>query len=50
MTETLLWGVIGFVLGRLAALARLRAGRTRSADRISPRTLARLRQAQEEDA
>ena len=50
MTETLLWGLIGFALGALAARARLRAGRTRSADRISPRTLARLRQAQKEDA
>ena len=50
MTTALLWGLIGFALGALATLARLRAGRTRSADRISPRTLARLRQAQEEDA
>ena len=45
----LILGLIGFALGALAALARLRAGRTRSANRVSLRTLARLRQAQEED-
>ena len=44
----LLWGVVGFALLGLW-LARLRAGRTRSADRVSPRTLARLQQAQKED-
>ncbi len=50
MIETLLWGLIGFALGGLAALARLSAVRAaHSADRVSPRTLARLRQAQEED-
>ena len=44
----LLCGLVVFALLGLW-LARLRAGRTRSADRISPRTLARLRQAQKED-
>ena len=49
MTAALLCGVVGLALGGLW-LARLRAGRTRAANRVSLRTLARLRQAQKEDA
>ena len=41
----LIWGLVGFALGLW--LVRLRAGR--SADRVSPRTLARLQQAQKEN-
>ena len=48
MTETLLWGLIGFALGALAALDTL-ARAKRAANRVSPQTLARLRQAQKED-
>ena len=45
MMAMLLWGLIGFALGALAALARAK----RAANRVSPQTLARLRQAQKED-
>ena len=48
MTAPLLCGLVGFALLGLW-LVRLRAGRAHSADRVSPRTLARLRQAQKED-
>ena len=45
----LLCGLVGFALGGLWLAHRLRTGRAHSADRVSPRTLARLRQAQKED-
>ena len=44
----LIWGLIGFALGALAALNTL-ARAKRAANRVSPRTLARLRQTQKED-
>ena len=44
----LIWGLIGFALGALAALDKLERAK-RAADRVSPQTLARLRQAQTED-
>ena len=51
MTVTLLWCVVGLALGGLWWGRRLSAVRAaRAADRVSVQTLARLRQAQEEDA
>ena len=51
MTTALLWGVVGLALGGLWLGRRLSAVRAaHSANRVSPQTLARLRQTQEEDA
>ena len=47
MTETLLWGLIGFALLGLWLVRRAR--RAASSDRVSVQTLARLRQAQKEN-
>ena len=49
MTAMLLWGLVGLALGGLWVAHRRRTGRAQSADRVSPQTLARLRQAQKED-
>ena len=50
MTVTLLWCVVGLALGGLWWGRRLSAVRAaHSANHVSPRTLARLRQAQKED-